>query len=159
MIQNPTKTATKTQSIAQPYVQLQIGTLTVAIEMQLCQEMIVVPSDRLTLLPNMPAQVLGLISHRSTVFWVLDLSQLFGLGFLEPSLQEYQIAVLRSPDDVPLGIAVEAVKGVARFSTEEILSPVGVVDPGLIPYLRGCVGQAESMVLVLDTLAITNLHF
>lgn len=158
MVQNPPKKLANSLANAQTYIQLQLSVdLTLAIEMQLCQEVIVVPSDRLTLVPNMPAQVLGLISHRSVVFWVIDLPQLFGLGFLEPSLQEYQIAILRSLDEVPLGIAVGAVKGVTRFSPDQILSPIGVVDPGLIPYLRGIVPKPSGNILVLDAEKILAL--
>ncbi|CAN1211030.1 hypothetical protein TUMEXPCC7403_12590 [Tumidithrix helvetica PCC 7403] len=141
-----------------PYLALQLEPkFAVAIALAQVQETFIAPRDRLTLLPNMPAHVLGLIAHRSMVFWVIDLPHLFGLGLLEPSSREYQIAVLRSADGEPLGIAVEAVKDVIRLTLEEISSPDGIADPSLIPYLEGCVSRFQGNLWVLNAEKIMSL--
>ncbi|MEE3717231.1 chemotaxis protein CheW [Tumidithrix elongata RA019] len=140
-----------------PYLTLQLEPkFTVAVPLHQVQETFVAPRDRLTLLPNMSMHVLGLIAHRSMVFWVIDLPQLFGLGLLEPSSREYQIAVLRSADGEPLGIAVEAVKDVIRLTLEEISSPDGIVEPNLMPYLEGCVSRSQGNLWVLNAEKITS---
>ena len=143
-------------ALGDPHIRLRLDAHHVAaIHTALAQEVMVIPQQRLTLMPNMPAAVMGLLNHRSRIFWVLDLPKLFGLVPLDPRSPEYHIAILRV-NDKPVGIAVQQVQGITRFSTESIQSALdNDVSTGLIPYLQGCIPQVEEMLLVLDAAAIS----
>lgn len=146
-----------TKRLGQPHVCLRLDQKhQAAINTALAQEVLVIPQQRLTVMPNMPAAVMGLLNHRSRIFWVIDLPQLFGLVPLDPRSPEYHLAILRV-NDKPVGIAVQQVQGITRFSTENIQSALdNDIAPGLVPYLQGCIPQAEEMLLVLDAAAISG---
>lgn len=127
-----------------------------AVNTDQAQEVLVIPQQRLTVMPNMPAAVMGLLNHRSRIFWVIDLPQLFGLTPLDPRSPEYHLAILQV-NNKSIGLAVQAVQGVARFSTEVIQSVIdNELSPGLIPYLKGCIPQDNEMLLILDSIAISS---
>jgi positive phototaxis protein PixI len=144
----------KTQEINSPYLCMQLEPQTLAlIDMAYAQEVLVISSERLTIMPNMPTHVLGLISHRSRVFWVIDLPHLLGLTPLNVGAQEYHLAVLRVHDSY-VGLAMLQTQGVKRWSEGEMRSPVDYVSPELERYLQGIVLQKDDTYLVLDAKAI-----
>lgn len=146
----------KEQDLGNAYLKLQLDRQTVAaLPMDYTQEVLVVSARRLTPIPNMPACVLGLLNQRSKIFWVVDLPQLLQLSVLDTYVQQYNIAIVRSRE-IPLGLAVQQVKGVMRFNADAIHSPVGTVPDNLIPYLQGCISQQTDSVLVLDPVAIVS---
>nr|WP_238718097.1 chemotaxis protein CheW [Petrachloros mirabilis] len=139
-----------------PYLKLRLDAeITALIPMVFAQEVLVVPEERLTLIPNMPAWALGLLNQRSRVFWVVDLLRLFNQDAFAVSQRLYNIVILRA-DQMPLGIAVPQVNGVLRFPSEALQSPVGAVSDHLTPYLRGCVPWENDILLVLDPQAIVR---
>lgn len=141
------------------YLRLQLDAQTQAVlPMQQIQEVLVVPAERLTPIPNMPEWVLGLLNQRSRVFWAIDLPCLLALSPPVQQAQEYNIAIARS-GNTPLGLVVQKVQGAIRLSEAAIQSPVGNVAPGLVPYLRGCVLQQSEILLVLDAEAIVHSSF
>jgi len=149
-------TEVNNQALGEPHIRLRLDEQTLAvISTSQAQEVLVVPQQRLTVMPNMPAAVVGLLNHRSRIFWVLDLPQLCGLAPLDPRSLEYHLAILRI-DDKSVGLAVRQVVGVTRFPEIEIQSPMGQkdIDPSLVPYLRGYMPQAEGILLVLEAAAI-----
>jgi positive phototaxis protein PixI len=137
-----------------PYLCMQLAPQTLAlIDMGYAQEVLIMSSERLTMMPNMPDHVLGLISHRSLVFWVIDLPQLLGLTPLNTGSPEYHLAVLRVHDSY-VGLATMQTQGVKRWAEGEIQSPVGNISPELERYLQGCILQKDDTYLVLDAEAI-----
>ena len=156
----PTVTAQGTgnaKATGNPHIRLRLDdNHLAAINTDQAQEVLVIHQQRLTVMPNMPAAVMGLLNHRSRIFWVLDLPQLFGLTPLEPRSPEYHLAILRV-NEKSIGLAIQEVQGVTRFSTEVIQSAIdNELSPGLIPYLKGCIPQDEEMLLVLDGAAISS---
>ncbi|MGK7876648.1 MAG: chemotaxis protein CheW [Xenococcaceae cyanobacterium] len=144
------------KNLGDPYLKLQLDQRTsAALPMKHAKEVLVVAVERITSMPNMPACVLGLLNQRSRVLWVVDLPQMLDLQALERDVQNYNIAIVRV-GNTPLGLLVKEVKGVMRTVEDSIQSPIGTVASGLIPYLRGCVLQETSVVLVLDAEAIVN---
>jgi len=134
----------------EPYLKLQIDRkFLAAIPMKHAQEVVIVPSRRLTPIPNMPSFTLGLLNQRSKVLWVVDLGQMLELQSFDQEAQNYNIAIIRV-DNIPLGLAVSEVTGIMRINPELIQSPMGAVTPGLIPYLKGCFLQPQGVVLILD---------
>jgi positive phototaxis protein PixI len=141
-----------------PYLTMKLDGATAAIAMDYAQEATILSADRLTLMPNMPGHFLGLVNHRSRIFWAIDLASLFGFTPLEFNAETYQIVVLNFKDE-PLGLAVRSVQGVRRFGLDQILSAETTVRAELIPYLKGCVDQDSGQLLVLDAEALVNQSF
>jgi twitching motility protein PilI len=123
--------------------------------MQHVQEVMTLPSRRITPMPNMPACTLGLINRRSRVFWVVDLAQMLNLPMLSTTLQQYNLIMIQV-GSIPLGLAVRQVEGITWVQPHLIQSPFGNVTASLVPYLQGCLFQQQEIVLVLDAIAIAQ---
>jgi twitching motility protein PilI len=144
------------KAVGQAYLKFQLDPKTqAALSMDSAQEVLIVPASRLTYMPNTPSCVLGLLNQRSRVYWVVDLPQLLEMQPLPADSQQYNIAIVRVGNAV-LALAVLNVKGVTRFLSEAIQSPIGTVAAGLTPYLRGLVPQEREILLVLEPEAILN---
>ncbi len=139
------------------YLNLQVNRSTqVILPMTQTQEVVVREKEKITPIPNMGAFVLGLLNQRSQVVWVIDLAAMFNFTPLNSELATYNIAII-SINKKSLGLAVEEIKGIKQINPEEIQSPIGVVNPSLVPYLKGCVFQKpSSMYLVLEPQAFLS---
>lgn len=124
-----------------------------ALSMAHTQEVIVVPLSRLTLMPNMPECVLGLLNRRNRVIWVVSLAGLLNLQKPDIIAGQYQIVIVRV-GQISLGFVVQEVKGVTRFAPESIQSPLNV-NSELAAYLNGCIAPNET-ILVLNAEAIVR---
>jgi positive phototaxis protein PixI len=139
-----------------PYLKLQLSSnVSTAIPMEAAREVLVVPVEQITPIPNMPDCVLGLLNQRSRVFWVVDLSVMLGYSGLTSSDRQLNIIILQS-GQTPLGLAVPVLQGVTRFPTDGIQSPIGTVAPNIAPYLRGCLPEGQEILLILDPEAIVH---
>lgn len=129
------------------------------LSMRAVQEALVLPSRRLTPMPNVPSAMMGLMNRRSRVIWVVDLAQLLELSALDFNAQQYTLILIQA-GSVPLGLAVQQVEGMIRLQPDEIQSPVGQISAALVPYLRGCALQQQEqkseIALVLDAEAIVQ---
>ncbi|MFE4105407.1 chemotaxis protein CheW [Almyronema epifaneia] len=119
------------------------------------QEVLTLPVQRLTPLPNMPACMLGLMNHRSRVLWVVDLACLLEISRLDVAAQQYNLIVIRV-GKLSLGLAVQQIDGMVWFERDIIQSPLGQTTTGLVPYLQGCIWQEDGVLLVLDTAAVSQ---
>jgi len=124
-----------------------------ALSMAHAQEVIVVPLSRITLMPNMPECVLGLLNRRNRVIWVVSLAGLLNLQKPDTIAGQYQIVIVRV-GQISLGFVVQEVKGVTRFAPESIQSPLNV-NLELAAYLSGCIESNETL-LVLNAEAIVR---
>lgn len=124
-----------------------------ALSMAHAQEVIVVPLSRLTLMPNMPECVLGLLNRRNRVIWIVCLASLLNLQKPDTIAGQYQIVIVRV-GQISLGFVVQEVKGVTRFPPESIQSPVDV-NLELAAYLNGYIASNETL-LVLNAEAIVR---
>ncbi len=149
-----------------PYLSLQLSRdVTVAVELKYVRETFVLASDRFTQMPNVHPCLMGLVEHRSNIFWVLDLPQLLGFAPIDSTAIETHIAILRI-DDAFLGLAVYRIGRVVRFTENEIVSPLELPKTKIalesVPFLRGCVAQSEASneyLYVLDAEAIARFKF
>ena len=156
----------QTQAIAGlPYLSLQIErNVIVALQLRYVRETLVLDADRFTQMPNVHSCLIGLVEHRSNVFWVLDLPQLLGFESLDSTTVEKHIAVLQIAD-MFLGLAVYSVSRVLRFTETDIVSPLVLPNTKAplqaVPFLKGCVltPDSNSSIYVLDAEAITNFNF
>ncbi|MBE9068497.1 chemotaxis protein CheW [Leptolyngbya cf. ectocarpi LEGE 11479] len=143
--------------------------LTIALALSWVEESLLLPTHLVTPMPNMPPAVLGLMSSKDQVFWVVNLAQLLELPIvLEPS-QHYEVVIIRalSPksnqaadpenmnyEELFLGLVVPKIRSSVRLSREDIISPVDEVDANLYPYISGQVVIDGDVVLVLSAEAI-----
>lgn len=122
--------------------------------MKYAQEVIVVPLNRLTPMPNMPGCVLGLLNRRSRVLWVVNLAKLINLPVTDPIAQQYQIIVIHV-GKVKLGLIVQSVKGIIHFPPHSHQVPTELFSP-LAPYISGYIPQEDEMLIVLDAEKIAS---
>jgi positive phototaxis protein PixI len=150
----------RSKSSGEAYLKFQLGRQTPAVfSMRHVQEALILPTRRLTPMPNMPAPILGLTNRRSRISWVVDLPQLLGLSALDANTQQHTL-ILVQVGAISISFAVQQVEGITRLQTEEIQSPRGQVTSALVPYLRGCIlqqqEQKQEVLLVLDPEAIAQ---
>lgn len=143
-------------SLGQPYIQFRLDPNSVGLlTTEYAREVVDVPVQRLTPIPNMPAPMLGLMNWRSLAIWAVDLPHLLGFGRLGNTTQQYHMMMIRA-GQTPLALAVPEIQGVARLQSEQIISPVGMTPAGVVPFLQGCVLDNQQVLLVLDALAIAR---
>ncbi|WP_190315939.1 chemotaxis protein CheW [Pseudanabaena sp. UWO310] len=156
----------KSQAIAGlPYLSLYVErNINVAVQLKFIRETLTLGGDRFTQMPNVHSCLIGLVEHRSNVFWVLDLPQLLGFESLDSTTVEKHIAVLQIAD-MFLGLAVYSVSRVLRFTETDIVSPLVLPNTKAalqtVPFLKGCVmaPDGNNSIYVLDAEAIANFNF
>ncbi|MDP5339641.1 MAG: chemotaxis protein CheW [Nodularia sp. (in: cyanobacteria)] len=132
------------------YLKFRLNQQTTAIvSMNHTQEAVILPVESVTPMPNMLPCVLGLMNWRSRIIWAIDLPKMLNLEFLDSRIRQYNIIVIQV-ESLLLGLVAHEIKGVTKFMSDDIQSPVGQVASSLVPYLRGCVVQSEETLLVLD---------
>jgi positive phototaxis protein PixI len=150
----PTKRSTRTTG--DMFLRFQLDRQTCAVVPMLqTQEAIVLPSGRISVIPNLPSPVMGLFNRRSSLLWLVDLPEILGLEPIDRHTHSYDVALLRV-GQTPLAVAVRSIQGVVRFTQEQIESPMGSFNPAFTPYLRGWILQEQELVLVLDPESIIN---
>jgi twitching motility protein PilI len=146
----------KKLAVGDPFLKVQLDNHTAAVvPMQQTQEAIVIPTPRISVIPNLPSPILGLFNRRSNLFWVVDLPEILGLTPLDRHRSSYDVVLLQDAE-TPLAVAVQSIRGVIRFPHAEIKSPIGNFNPAFTPFLRGWILQEKELVLVLDPEAIVN---
>ena len=156
----------KSQAIAGlPYLSLQLGgDVTVALQLKYVRETLVLSSERFTQMPNVHPCLMGLVEHRSNVFWVLDLPQLLGFAPLDSTAIETHIAVLQIGGAF-LGLGLYRIGRVLRFTEAEIVSPLELAKTKIpietVSFLQGWIDKSEgaSNLYVLDAEAIASHDF
>ena len=145
------------RTVGDTYLKFQLDQQTPAIlSMEHAQEVVIVPVGRITPMPNMPKCVLGLLNRRNRVLWVIDLAQMLKLQPLDTNIQQYHTAIIKV-GQIPLGLVVQEVKGVTRFTPDCIQLPQGLVTSGgLAPYLHGYILHQQEILLVLNAEAIMH---
>ena len=157
----------KSQAIAGlPYLSLQLGgDVTVAVQLKYVRETLVLSSERFTQMPNVHPCLMGLVEHRSNVFWVLDLPQLLGFAPLDSTAIEAHIAILQIGGAF-LGLGVYRIGMVLRIAETDIASPQELPKTktplAIVPFLRGWLAQTggtSNNLYVLDAEAIASHDF
>ena len=144
------------KSAGESYLTFDLNQHTPAVlSMTHAQEVLVVPVSRLTLMPNMPECVLGLLNRRNRVIWVVSLAGLLNLPKPDPIAGQYRIVIVRVRQ-ISIGFVVDEVKGVTKFSPDSIQSPSNNIESELAAYLHGCISQLNQTLLVLNAEAIVR---
>lgn len=154
----------QTQAIAGlPYLSLRLNpNVTVAVQLKFVRETLILTADRFSQMPNVHPCLIGLVEHRSNVFWVMDLPQLLGFVGLDSNAIETHIAVLQIGSAF-LGLGIYRIGRVIRFAETEIISPQDSpqtkIPVEIVPFLRGWLAQDEGSnqnLYVLDAEAIAS---
>jgi positive phototaxis protein PixI len=139
-----------------PFLRFRITpTIQAVLPMQQVQEVVALPAQRLTPVPNMSPCLLGLMNRRSRALWVVDLSQVLLLPGYDADRREYDLVIIRT-DAIALALAVHQINGLCWLPPDTIQPPPGQVPASLQAYLRGCSIQAQDIFLVLDANAIAQ---
>jgi len=137
-------------NLGNSYLKFNLNPQTTAIvSMKYTQEAVILPVESVTPMPNMLPCILGLMNWRSRIIWAIDLPRMLNLESLEGRLRQYNIIVIKV-ESLVLGLVVHEIKGITKFMSDDIESPVGQVASSLVPYLSGCVVEDEEILLVLD---------
>ena len=148
------------QVVGNIYVKVQLDKYTSAIlSMDYVQEVLIVPTSRISPMPNMPHCILGLLNRRNRVLWVIDLAQVLNLS-LDTNAQQYHIVIILV-NQVSLALVVQEVKGVIRLTPDCIQSSIEQGCSDITDYIHGWVVQAQETLMVLNADAIAhspNLH-
>jgi purine-binding chemotaxis protein CheW len=107
----------------------------------------VLKSYHLTIVPNSPDYILGVMTLRGTVLPVIDLCKRFGLA--QATKDEKSRIVVASSADEEAGLLVDRVTGVFRILPEEIKPVPENIEQGA-EFLRGIVRTADRLYILLD---------
>ena len=103
----------------------------------------------LTMVPNTPDYITGVISLRGTMLPVIDLC--IRLGITPGVRDEKSRFVVVSPDEEDVGLIVDRVTGVHKIRENEIKPPPENIEHGG-ELLRGIVRKDDKLFIVLDLL-------
>lgn len=126
--------------------------ITALIDLSYVQESIIVDSTQITLVPNLPEYVMGLMSSQNQVFLALDLAHLAGFAPETINQREYNIVVAKvalEQNNLPTdgfdlyGLTVKRILGVSRILPEQFDSSMVSVPEILRPFVRGSIKESQ----------------
>jgi twitching motility protein PilI len=142
--------------IGEPYLRLELDSeIQAVLPMKYAQEVLIIPHQRLTSVPNMSPHIIGLVSQRNRIYWLVDLSVLLGLNFNSKNVREYNVAFIEI-DQVSLGLAIKKIKGVTRISADQIHNSLETVNRKMLPYINGYIIEKEKLIYILNPSSIVN---
>ncbi len=101
----------------------------------------------LTMVPNTPDYILGVISLRGTMLPIMDLCKRFGIT--PGARDEKSRIVVVNSDDEDVGLMVDRVTGVLKTTPEEIKPTPDNIEHGA-EFLRGSVRKEDKLYILLD---------
>jgi purine-binding chemotaxis protein CheW len=111
-----------------------------------------------TELPNKPVYIKGVINLRGVIIPIIDLRQRFGLTPLDYNEQTVTI-ILRSPDSTQpmvVGIVVDAVSEVYKFSLNSIRKPPAFGQQIDSCFLEGLASVDEKLIILLNSSSLLD---
>lgn len=135
------------------YMKFVLGSMQYAIELPKIREILTYP-EMITILPNVPEYVKGLINLRGDVVPVLDLRVKFNTGEVVNNENTAVIAVV-TEDKRMIGIVVDKVDDVQRLDLS-LLAPVSEIGSAISSkYLKGFVRlDNNEMLVIMDIEAV-----
>jgi positive phototaxis protein PixI len=128
---------------------------TIAIPLEYVEETKTLTGDQITPMPNLPPYMLGLIATKGQVFWAISLSHLWNLESDWQNRQQYEVAVIRLPEETDsenwVGLIIPKIRGTLRVPS----TAMGAIDPAIpcpIPrdQLQGMISQDDKPLWVID---------
>ncbi len=109
----------------------------------------------LTMVPNTPDFIPGVISLRGSMLPVIDLC--IRLGITPGVRDEKSRIIVVSPDEEDVGLIVDRVSGVHRIKEDAIKPPPENIEHGG-EFLRGIVREDDKLFIVLDLVKAVGHH-
>ncbi len=109
----------------------------------------------LTMVPNTPDYIPGVISLRGAMLPVIDLC--IRLGITPGARDEKSRIIVVSPGDEDVGLIVDRVTGVHRIKEDEIKPPPENIEHGG-EFLRGIIRKDDKLYIVLDLVKAVGQH-
>lgn len=137
------------------YMKFVLGSMQYAVELPKIREILTYP-EMITVLPNVPEYVKGLINLRGDVVPVIDLRVKFSTGEVVNNENTAVIAVV-TEDKRMIGIVVDKVDDVQRLNLTH-LAPVSEIGSSIpSKYLKGFVRlDNNDMLVLMDIEAVLN---
>ncbi|HUI45653.1 MAG TPA: chemotaxis protein CheW [Nitrospirota bacterium] len=101
----------------------------------------------LTVVPNAPDYILGVISLRGTMLPIMDLCKRFGIE--SGARDEKSRIVVVNPDEEEVGLMVDRVTGVFKIMPDAIKPTPENIERGA-EFLRGIVRKEDKLYILLD---------
>jgi positive phototaxis protein PixI len=116
------------------------------------QESLIVESEQITSLPNMPNSFVGMMNSRDRVFCVFDLPQLLALPSELINSRQYQVIVLQTLSEpaILLGLAVPQLQGIVRLPVDKIQASLDDAPANLAAFMAGVVEEGKTRIPVLE---------
>ncbi len=108
-----------------------------------------------TILPQAPADVLGVMNLRGAVIPIYDLSARFGLETTEAS--ERNVVIVVSAAGKPVGLLAESVSEIISINPEEIQDTPPVDSRNTMEYIQGIISHHDNMVRIINLDAVISV--
>ncbi len=140
------------------YLQFKLNpSTTAALLVNFTQEVVVLPFEVITPVPNTSELILGLMNWRNRIIWVVDLPRILGFESHIHQMRQCNIIVVHDKAET-VGLMVPEIKGTVRFNSVTIQSAENQVST-IVPYLEGCIWREDELNLVLNIQAILQSSF
>lgn len=147
------------KTLGDGYLQFQLNKGTTAVfSIEFTQEVVVLPIEAITSIPNTSELMLGLMNWRNRLIWVVDLPRMFGLESHLSRIRQCNIITIDHEAET-IGLMVPEIKGTVRLNSATIQSAHNQVAPHILPYLKGCIWHEDELNLVLNIQAILKSSF
>lgn len=131
------------------YIMVEIGGAKFGVPM--CNVLEIQRVPPITLLPNVPSWVNGVVNLRGTILSVADLQMILKLPPTEVAPSARRLIVTQSLlDEVDAGLIVDRVLGIRGVRRDQIESPTAPVSEDIAAYMHGVYAFQEDMIGLLD---------
>jgi twitching motility protein PilI len=122
----------------------------IAIAMKDIVQVLVIPSEKIAFLPNLPNYVIGLFNQRNRVFWLIKLSSLLQLKSENYHIKNYEIVIIKS-EETYLGLEVEKVNNMIRLEEDNIknISQIESISSHFKHYFQGYILEKDNQPLFI----------
>ena len=108
--------------------------------------------ETVTKIANAPAFVKGVLNLRGDIVPIVDLRMKFDIG--QATYDEFTIVIMLSVNDRIVGVVVDAVSDVVKFSAQQILPPPEFGVSFNSRFLRGLATVENKMIILVNIAAL-----
>ena len=127
-------------------VTFKLGNNEYAIDIMQAKE--IIKMEKITLIPNAPDYVEGVINLRGNIIPIVDLKKRFNLD--ENEGEKNTGIIIVKIDDVDMGIIIDAISKVVSIATSNIQPPPPMLSGIGQKYIKGVAKLEDKLLVVLD---------
>ncbi|NJM46816.1 MAG: hypothetical protein HC860_12220 [Alkalinema sp. RU_4_3] len=116
-------------------------------------EILMLTSENIMGIPEVPPEIMGIAPWRGEVLWLLDLSYIMGKTplFRQGYRNTPYSVIVISRNNQTLGLVVDRVEQMLRCSEDNILPAAEVVNAAIPPFMQACWSpESEQRTWILD---------